>query len=133
DNPNVLFVSSHQLPLYPGTGHIEETGCGNILNLPLAPGDGSKPFRKIWSTLGLPAVHSFKPDLILISAGFDAHQRDPLGQLELQDADFHWITDQICDIANDSCQGRVASILEGGYDLHALATSSHAHVRALTG
>ena len=133
DNPDVLFLASHQLPLYPGPGHIEETGCGNILNLPLAPGDGSKPFRKIWSTLGLPAVHSFKPDLILISAGFDAHQRDPLGQIELQDADFHWITDQICDIANDSCQGRVASILEGGYDLHALATSSRAHVKALTG
>ncbi len=113
NNPDVLFVSSHQLPLYPGTGQIEETGCGNILNLPLAPGDGSKPFRKAWSKLGLPAVHSFEPDLILISAGFDAHQRDPLAQIELQDADYHWITDKICDLATDSCQGRVASILEG--------------------
>jgi len=132
ENPDVLFVSSHQLPLYPGTGHIEETGCGNILNLPLAPGDGSKSFRNIWRKLGLPAVHSFKPDLILISAGFDAHQRDPLGQIELQDADYHWITTQVCDLATDSCQGRVASILEGGYDLQALATASRAHVQALS-
>lgn len=132
DSPNVLFVSSHQLPLYPGTGAADETGCGNILNLPLAPGDGSRKFRKTWSQHGLPAVHSFAPDLILISAGFDAHQRDPLGQIELQDADYHWITRQICDIATDSCQGRVASILEGGYDLQALATASRAHVKALT-
>ena len=133
ENPDVLFVSSHQLPLYPGTGNIDETGCGNILNLPLAPGDGSRQFRKVWSTLGLPAVHSFEPDLILISAGFDAHHRDPLGQIDLQDADYHWITGQICDLATDSCQGRVASILEGGYDLQALATASRAHVKALTG
>ena len=133
ENPDVLYVSSHQLPLYPGTGHIDETGCGNILNLPLAAGDGSRQFRKVWSTLGLPAVHSFEPDLILISAGFDAHQRDPLGQIELQDADYHWITAQICDLATDSCQGRVASILEGGYDLRALATASRAHVKALAG
>jgi len=131
ENPDVLFVSSHQLPLYPGTGNIEETGCGNIMNLPLAAGDGSKPFRKAWSNFGLPAVHNFEPDLILISAGFDAHQRDPLAQMELQDADFHWITGQICDLATDSCQGRVASILEGGYNLQALATASRAHVQAL--
>jgi len=132
ENPNVMFVSSHQMPLYPGTGFIEETGKGNILNLPLAPGDGSKPFRAAWSRFGLPAVHSFAPDLILISAGFDAHKRDPLGQIELQDADYHWITEQICDLATDSCQGRVASILEGGYDLQALATASRAHVQALS-
>ena len=131
ENPDVLFVSSHQLPLYPGTGNIDETGCGNILNLPLAPGDGSRQFRKLWSQLGLPAVHSFEPDLILISAGFDAHQRDPLAQIELQDADYHWITRQICELATDSCKGRVASILEGGYDLQALATAGRAHVQAL--
>ena len=130
-NPDVLFVSSHQLPLYPGTGQVEGTGCGNILNLPLAPGEGSKAFRRIWSRLGLPAIHSFAPDLILVSAGFDAHQRDPLGQIELQDADYHWITEQICDLATDSCQGRVASVLEGGYDLQALATAGRAHVQAL--
>jgi acetoin utilization deacetylase AcuC-like enzyme len=132
DSPEVLFISSHQMPLYPGTGYIDETGCGNVLNLPLAPGDGSRQFRKAWSTLGLPAVHSFAPDLILISAGFDAHHRDPLGSLELQDADYHWITAQICDLATDSCEGRVASILEGGYDLQALATAGRAHVQALS-
>jgi len=131
NSPDVLFVSSHQLPLYPGTGLAEETGCGNVLNLPLAPGDGSKKFRNTWNQNGLPAVHEFEPDLILISAGFDAHQRDPLAQIELQDADYHWITRQICDLATDSCQGRVASILEGGYDLQALATASRAHVKAL--
>ena len=101
------------------------------MNLPLAPGDGSRQFRNTWNQHGLPAVHSFAPDLILISAGFDAHQRDPLGQIELQDADYHWITRQICDLATDSCRGRVASILEGGYDLQALATASRAHVKAL--
>jgi len=131
ENPDVLYVSSHQLPLYPGTGKTEETGCGNILNLPLAAGDGSKSFRKAWGKVGLPAVHGFEPDLILISAGFDAHQRDPLAHIELEDADYHWITGQICDLATDSCQGRVASILEGGYDLQALATASRAHVEAL--
>jgi len=133
ENPDVLFVSSHQIPLYPGTGNIDETGCGNILNLPLAAGDGSRQFREVWSKLGLPAVHSFEPDLVLVSAGFDAHQRDPLAQIELQDADYHWITGQICDLATDSCNGRVASILEGGYDLRALATAGRAHVKALAG
>ena len=130
-DPDVMFVSSHQQPLYPGTGYIEETGCGNILNMPLAAGDGSGAFRNTWSTLGLPAIHSFAPDLILVSAGFDAHERDPLAQLELQDEDYHWITEEICDLATDSCQGRVASILEGGYDLQALASASREHVEAL--
>ena len=130
-NPNVFFVSSHQLPLYPGTGHIEETGCGNILNLPLAAGDGSKAFRKAWSSLGLPAIKRFDPDLILISAGFDAHERDPLAQLELRDKDYRWITEETCDLATDCCHGRVASILEGGYDLEALASAGRAHVQGL--
>jgi acetoin utilization deacetylase AcuC-like enzyme len=130
-NPDVLFVSSHQFPLYPGTGHMEETGCGNILNLPLAAGDGSESFREAWNKLGLPAVHSFEPDLILVSAGFDAHERDPLAQLEVQDADYRWITEEICDLATDSCQGRVASILEGGYDMQALANASRSHVQGL--
>jgi acetoin utilization deacetylase AcuC-like enzyme len=131
-NPDVMYVSSHQVPLYPGTGHIEETGVGNILNLPLAAGEGSAEFRKSWSRLGLPAIHSFEPDLILISAGFDAHERDPLAQLEVQDSDYHWITREICDLSNDSSKGRVASILEGGYDLQALATASQAHVKGLS-
>ena len=130
-NPNVMYVSSHQMPLFPGTGHMEEIGCGNILNLPLAAGDGSEAFRQAWSKLGLPAIHSFEPDLILISAGFDAHERDPLAQLEVQDEDYRWITEEICDLATDSCQGRVASILEGGYDMQALASAARAHVEGL--
>lgn len=130
-NPDVMFVSSHQQPLYPGTGYPEETGCGNILNLPLAPNDGSEAFRRAWSTMGLPAIHSFEPDLILVSAGFDAHWRDPLAQLEVQDIDYRWITEEICDLATDSCQGRVVSILEGGYDMEALASASRAHVKGL--
>ncbi len=130
-NPDVMYVSSHQSPLYPGTGHIEETGVGNILNLPLAAGEGGDAFRKAWSRLGLPAIHSFEPDLILISAGFDAHERDPLAQLELQDKDYRWITEEICDLATDSAGGRVVSLLEGGYDLQALASASRAHVQGL--
>jgi len=130
-NPNVMFVSSHQQPLYPGTGNIDETGCGNILNLPLAPGDGGTEFRKAWHTLGLPAIHSFAPDLILVSAGFDAHERDPLAQLEVQDKDYHWITREICNLASDCCNGHIVSVLEGGYDLKALASASRAHVQGL--
>lgn len=130
-HPNVLFVSSHQQPLYPGTGNADETGDGNILNLPLAPGDGGKEFRKAWHTQGLPRVHDFAPDLVLISAGFDAHERDPLAQLELQDRDFEWITREICVLADECCNGRVVSILEGGYDLQALASAGRTHVKAL--
>lgn len=132
NNPNVLFVSSHQMPLYPGTGHPLETGCGNIFNLPLAPGDGSASFRSTWSRRGLPAVEAFQPDLILVSAGFDAHQRDPLGQLELTDADYAWVTAEIRRLANDLCDDALVSVLEGGYDLEALATASLAHVTELT-
>jgi acetoin utilization deacetylase AcuC-like enzyme len=131
DDPSVLFVSSHQMPLYPGSGYAEETGAGNILNLPFAPGSGSTEFRHTWATLGLPAVHSFEPDLILISAGFDAHERDPLGHLEVQDQDYQWITDELCGLAKDSAGGKLVSILEGGYDMEALASASNAHVQAL--
>ena len=131
NNKNVLYVSSHQLPLYPDTGYANETGVGNILNMPLAPGDGSKAFRHAWRTTGLPAVQKFAPDLIMISAGFDAHERDPLAQLNVQDSDYHWITGELCDLANESCDGRVVSLLEGGYDLQALATAARAHVKAL--
>jgi acetoin utilization deacetylase AcuC-like enzyme len=132
NNPDVMFVSSHQHPCYPGTGEAHETGCGNIVNLPLAAGDGGHAFRSTWNKRGLPAIDSFQPDLILISAGFDAHQRDPLAQMELQDADYRWITDAVCEIANDRCHGRIASILEGGYDLQALASASKAHVQGLS-
>jgi len=132
DSPDVFYVSSHQMPLYPGTGHGDETGCGNILNLPLAPGSGSAEFRAAWASAALPAVQRFKPELIIISAGFDAHIRDPLAQLELQDEDYGWITGEICAIANALCGDRVVSILEGGYDLDALASAASAHVAALT-
>jgi acetoin utilization deacetylase AcuC-like enzyme len=131
DDPSVLFVSSHQMPLYPGSGYADEIGCGNIINLPLAPGAGSAEFRKAWSTLGLPAVHGFEPDLILVSAGFDAHQRDPLGHLQVQDQDYGWITDELIGLAQDSAGGRLVSILEGGYDMEALASASRAHVERL--
>jgi acetoin utilization deacetylase AcuC-like enzyme len=130
-SPDVLFVSSHQMPLYPGTGYPAETGCGNILNLPLPPGAGGAEFRSAWSGYGLPALENFAPELIVISAGFDAHARDPLSQLELQDEDYGWITTEICSYAAANCGGRVVSILEGGYDLEALASASAAHVTAL--
>ena len=131
ESPDVLYISSHQMPLYPGTGYPEETGCGNILNLPLAPGAGGAEFRAAWGKLGLPALERFRPDLIVVSAGFDAHHRDPLGQLELQDEDFAWITRAIRTAAVDACQGRLVSILEGGYDLEALASAASVHVGAL--
>jgi len=131
-SPEVLYISSHQMPLYPGTGYPAETGCGNILNLPLVPGAGSVEFRAAWSGHGLTALEHFGPDLIVISAGFDAHERDPLGQIELQDEDYGWITSEICAYAASACGGRVVSILEGGYDLDALASASAAHVTALT-
>ncbi len=130
-SPEVLFVSSHQFPLYPGTGHPDETGCGNILNLALEPGAGSREFRQTWLQNGLPALQDFDPDLVLISAGLDAHELDPLGQLMLQDEDFSWITEAICKQADELCHGRVISVLEGGYNLEALASSARAHVEAL--
>jgi len=130
---DVLYISSHQMPLYPGTGYPAETGCGNILNLPLAPGAASAEFRAAWSGHGLPEMERFGPNLVIISAGFDAHERDPLGQIELQDEDYGWITSEICAYAGSACDGRVISILEGGYDLEALASASAAHVTALTG
>jgi acetoin utilization deacetylase AcuC-like enzyme len=132
ESPEVLYVSSHQVPLYPGTGLGNRSGSDNILNLPLPPGSGSTEFRTAWSNSGLPALERFKPELIIISAGFDAHARDPLAQLELQDEDYAWITSEICAWAEANCGGRVVSTLEGGYDLDALASASAAHVRALT-
>ncbi|MDX1460946.1 MAG: histone deacetylase family protein [Xanthomonadales bacterium] len=128
---SVLFVSSHQMPLYPGTGHRDETGSGNIINLPLDPGSGGREFRRAWSAVGLPAIHSFEPDFILVSAGFDAHHRDPLAHLHLDEDDFRWISDELSDIAADCADGRLVSILEGGYDLQGLASSASAHVERL--
>ena len=130
-SPEVFFASSHQMPLYPGTGYPDEVGCGNILNMPLQADSGGKEFRQAWSQLGLPALHAFAPDLILISAGFDAHAGDPLAQLKLKDSDYAWITTAICEYAEKSCGGRVISVLEGGYNLEALAGAARAHVKAL--
>ena len=132
-SPDVLYISSHQDPLYPRTGHADDTGADNILNLPLPPESGSEAFRAIWSNLGLPALHAFTPDLILLSAGFDAHESDPLAQLRLQFDDYSWITEQVCNYAASACGGRVISILEGGYNLEALGPCARAHVQALVG
>ncbi len=131
DDPSVLFVSSHQMPLYPGSGYPDETGFGNIVNIPLVPGSGSLEFRRAWSRLALPAVHAFEPDLVLVSAGFDAHERDPLAHLEVRDADYRWIADEIAGLAGDCCNGALVALLEGGYDLEALATAPRAFVEGL--
>jgi acetoin utilization deacetylase AcuC-like enzyme len=130
DDPSILFASSHQMPLYPGTGAASEIGVGNVFNAPLPPGATGAAFRAVWGDL-LAAAESFAPGLIVVSAGFDAHARDPLAQLRLHEADFAWITEQICALADRCCGGRVVSLLEGGYDLDALAASAAAHVRAL--
>ena len=127
----VLFASSHQVPLYPGTGAREETGEGNIINAPLPPDAGSAEFRAAWSGRLLPEVEAFRPQLLLVSAGFDAHRRDPLAQLQLETEDFRWITAELLALANRHCSGRMVSMLEGGYDLEALADSSVAHLGAL--
>lgn len=130
-SPDVLYVSSHQSPLYPGTGHADETGCGNVLNLPLPPGADGRAFRAAWEAQGLPRLAAFSPDLVIVSAGFDAHWRDPLAQLELDDPDFGWITAALKDAADRLCSGRLVSLLEGGYDLDALTSASRRHVEAL--
>ena len=125
---DLFFASSHQSPLYPGSGSVVERGVGNIFNAPLPPGSGSEEFRKAWAERLLPALRAFKPEFILISAGFDAHEDDPLANLNLTDEDYAWITREIMGIADDCCGGRVVSTLEGGYDLEALARSVSAHV-----
>jgi len=131
NDSSVLYVSSHQDPLYPGTGQADETGCGNVLNLPLPPQSGSAEFRNAWANLGLPALHAFSPDLVVISAGFDGHESDPLAQLNLQCDDYLWITREICNYARQACDNRVVSILEGGYNLEALGPCARIHVEAL--
>ena len=127
-----FFVGSHQMPLWPGTGQSDETGAhGNVMNLPLPPGTNGVGFRRAWEVHGLPALDAFAPELIVISAGFDAHEDDPLAQLGLREADFIWITEALCDLAETHAGGRVVSTLEGGYDLNALAASTAAHVEVL--
>ncbi|SJZ72054.1 histone deacetylase family protein [Consotaella salsifontis] len=130
-DPGVLYASTHEMPLFPGTGAKGETGAGNIVNAPLAAGDGGEIFREAFKARVLPALHNFRPDLVIISAGFDAHYRDPLGHLKLVEADFDWATGRLLDIADRYCDGRLLSVLEGGYDLVGLAKSAAVHVQRL--
>ena len=131
--PRVMFASSHQMPLYPDSGHVSDRGVNNIFNAPLPPGAGSAEFREAWRTRLLPQLDAFRPQLVMISAGFDAHRRDPLAQLQLEAVDFDWITRELVAIANHHADGRVVSSLEGGYDMQGLRESCVAHVAALRG
>ena len=131
DDPTVLYCSTHQMPLYPGTGGKDEEGVGNIVNAPLSPGDGGQQFHEAFLTRVIPAVGNFRPDLIIISAGFDAHHRDPLAEINLTEDDFDWATGKLMDLAGRHCGNRVVSLLEGGYDLKGLADSAAAHIKRL--
>ena len=131
DDPSLFFASTHEFPLYPGTGRADETGCGNIVNVPLRPGSGSAEFRAGMERGVFPALRAFSPDLILVSAGFDAHESDPLATLRLVEDDYAWVSERLCGIADEVCGGRLVATLEGGYDLDALAASVAVHVRAL--
>ena len=128
---SLFYGSSHQWPAFPGTGAESETGVGNVVNVALAPGSGSAEFRRAYTQHILPAVDAFAPDLLMICAGFDAHARDPLAQLRLTEDDFAWVTAELMAVAHRHCADRVVSSLEGGYDLHALAASTAAHVMGL--
>jgi acetoin utilization deacetylase AcuC-like enzyme len=128
----VMYCSTHQMPLFPGTGAVGETGeHNNVVNAPLRPGDGAEAFRSAFESRILPRLRDFQPELVVISAGFDAHMRDPLANINLVETDFAWATQKIMDIADQCAGGRVVSLLEGGYDLEALANSAAAHVTAL--
>ncbi len=131
DDPSVLFCSTHQMPLYPGTGAKDETGAGNIVNAPLSMNDGSDHFREAFRSRVLPRVADFRPDLIIISAGFDAHHRDPLAQINLVADDFDWATAKLMELSEKSANNRVVSLLEGGYDLQGLAESAATHIYRL--
>ena len=130
---DLFYASTHQWPLYPGTGAPGETGVGNIVNVPLAAGSGSAEFRYAMSENVLPALEAFRPDMILVSAGFDAHRDDPLAGLKFCTEDYGWATARLAEIATGLCRGRLVSALEGGYDLSALADSVAVHVGALAG
>ena len=131
-DPNVLYCSTHEMPLYPGTGALSERGAhNNIVNAPLRAGDDGIQFRAAFETSILPRLRAFGPDIVIISAGFDAHVRDPLANLNLVEADFAWATQKIMEVADATAEGRVVSVLEGGYDLEGLARSVGAHVTAL--
>ncbi len=129
---NAFYASSHEWPQYPGTGRASDRGgTDNIANVPLATGSDGEAFRGAWGETLLPALSDFRPDFLVMSAGFDAHRADPLGGLTLTEADFDWVTRELLAVAKASCGGRVVSLLEGGYDLGALARSASAHVAAL--
>ena len=132
DDARILFITSQQMPLWPGTGDADDTGPHDtVLNVPLKPGTGSKQFREVYERVVFPRIDAFAPQLVLISAGFDAHADDPLAGLNLSTEDFGWVTGRLCDLADKHCQGRVVSALEGGYDLTALGASAAAHVSVL--
>ncbi|HWC93250.1 MAG TPA: histone deacetylase family protein, partial [Pseudolabrys sp.] len=129
---SVMYCSTHEMPLYPGTGAVGERGeFDNIVNAPLRAGDGGDAFRAAFEATILPRLRAFKPDFLVISAGFDAHTRDPLANLNLVEADYTWVTQKLMDIADQTAKGRVVSMLEGGYDLQGLSRSVAAHVTAL--
>ena len=128
---NTLFISSHEMPLFPGTGNMSQKGVGNILNIPLHPRASGEDFQKKWELQGLPRLNSFRPELILISAGFDGHRSDPLASINLTTEDYAWLTEEIVKVAEMFSKGRVVSTLEGGYDLAALCESVAAHITAL--
>ena len=132
NDPRVLYLSTHQSPLYPDTGRVEEHGnADNIVNAPLPPGAGSAEFRAAIESIVMPALDAFAPELLIISAGFDAHRLDPLANLNLEADDYAWVTEQLAALAERRCDGRIVSSLEGGYSLAALHESTQAHVDAL--
>ena len=131
-DPSLFYASTHQYPLYPGTGSARETGTdNNVVNVPLRAGSGSAEFRAAWSERILPLLDDFAPEFVIVSAGFDAHRADPLAQLEVETEDFVWLTEELLAIADRHAQGRLVSVLEGGYDLNALAESAALHVQSL--
>ncbi|MCI5098145.1 MAG: histone deacetylase family protein [Rhodobacteraceae bacterium] len=132
DEPRALVITSQQMPLWPGSGRPDEDGAhGNILNMPLPPGSGGADMKVAYEGQAFPRLRAFKPELIIISAGFDAHQDDPLANLNWSTGDFAWLTAELCKLADELCEGRIISTLEGGYDLNALAASTKAHVQEL--
>ena len=133
-DPTVMYCSTHQMPLFPGTGAAGERGeHDTIVNAPLASEDGGAKFRAAFENVILPQLRKFSPELIIVSAGFDGHYRDPLASLNLQAEDFGWVTHQLLDVAETTAGGRLVSVLEGGYDLQGLQESVAAHVTALMG
>lgn len=133
DEPRALTITSQQMPLWPGTGAETDSGAfDNVVNIPLPPSSNGAAMRAAYERIAFPRIKAFEPELIIISAGFDAHQDDPLAELNWSTEDFVWLTKQLCALANDLCEGRLVSALEGGYDLNALAASVKAHVKILS-